>query len=258
MSQAPIPQKGQSWMIDDILARGVLRVAVIEEFPWLVGTKDRNGQPVFAGPAWTLASEYAKRLGVMAQTIPVDNEHKVSIVKDGGADLSLAPLAVTIERQKIVDFVEYSTSSLCLAGNRRNPKLTLAANVSDLDRPDIKLGYIVGTPVDTWARERFQYLQLIPIKKSDANAPVEAAMTQEVDLVAVHNDAWPRLNRTYSELVTFPKGRACLQSTEFATPMGLAVRKGDPVFLGWLNKIRDELAGRLEQERNALVLSDEE
>ena len=46
-----------------IKERGALRVAAIGEFPWLPENTTGSG-PQYSGPAWMLAEEYAKRLGV--------------------------------------------------------------------------------------------------------------------------------------------------------------------------------------------------
>ena len=69
-----------------------------------------------------LAKEYANRLGVKLEIVPVSHETKVPILATGEADISIAPLAVTPKRQEVVDFVVYSRSSLCLFGLADNPE----------------------------------------------------------------------------------------------------------------------------------------
>lgn len=76
------PAQGE--LIDEIRAWGKLRVATIAEFPWLNEQQTLDGKHAYSGPAWTLASEYAKRIGVPIEAIPVANSEKVSIVKAGG------------------------------------------------------------------------------------------------------------------------------------------------------------------------------
>ena len=102
--------------------RGALKAAAIGEFPWLPENTTGSG-PQFSGPAWMLAEEYAKRLGVKLEIVPVSHETKVPILATGEADISIAPLAVTPKRQEVVDFVVYSQSSLCMFGLADNPKL---------------------------------------------------------------------------------------------------------------------------------------
>ena len=81
-----------------------------------------------------LAEEYAKRLGVQLEVVPVSHETKVPILATGEADISIAPLAVTPKRQEVVDFIVYSRSSLCLFGLADNPKLKDVKSVDDLNR----------------------------------------------------------------------------------------------------------------------------
>jgi len=53
-----------------IKKRGALRVAALEEYPWL--TRFGHGNDAhFSGPAWVLAEQFARRLGVRLETVPV-------------------------------------------------------------------------------------------------------------------------------------------------------------------------------------------
>src|SRR5208282_2243685 len=135
-SLPPPPAPGKSKMVDAIKQRGVLRVAAIGEFPWLPENTSGQGAQ-FSGPAWILAETYAKLLGVKLQVIPVSHETKVPILASGQADISIAPLSETPARDKVIDFVNYSKSSLCLFGLASNPKLKDIKTVDDLNRPDI-------------------------------------------------------------------------------------------------------------------------
>ena len=64
----------------------------------------RGSGPQFSGPAWVLAEEYAKRLGVKLEIVPVSHETKVPILATGEADISIAPLSVTPKRLEVVGF----------------------------------------------------------------------------------------------------------------------------------------------------------
>ena len=97
-----MPAPGQSPKIDAIKERGVAEGAAIGEFPWLPENTTGSG-PQFSGPAWVLAKEYAKRLGVKLEVVPVSHETKVPILATGEADISIAPLAVTPKRQEVVE-----------------------------------------------------------------------------------------------------------------------------------------------------------
>ena len=68
-----VPAPGTSPRIDAIKAAGVLRVGVLANTPWLVENTSGGGEQ-FDGPAWLLAKEYASRLGVTLQPVPVSHE----------------------------------------------------------------------------------------------------------------------------------------------------------------------------------------
>src|SRR6476659_2708642 len=93
LAGSEVPAPGQSPKIDAIKQRGVLKVAAIGEFPWLPENTSGSG-PQFSGPAWVLAEEYAKRLGVKLEVVPVSHETKVPILATGEADISIAQISV--------------------------------------------------------------------------------------------------------------------------------------------------------------------
>lgn len=247
-----IPAAGQSAKIDAIKERGVLRVAAIGEFPWLPENTTGSG-PQFSGPAWVLAEEYASRLGVPLEVVPVSHETKVPILATGEADISIAPLAVTPARQEVANFVVYSRSSLCMFGKADNPKLADVKSVDDLNREDLTMAYFTGTPPETWAPTRFPKLQFRAVAGSGANAPVEEILSGRADIATVDNVAWPQLAKQVPGLISFPSGDDCLKSEEMSTGVGLAVDKADTVFHDWLQAVYEEVKDKVEAEEVRLL-----
>jgi polar amino acid transport system substrate-binding protein len=246
-ADTPVPESGQSGKIDAIRDRGVLKVAAIGEFPWLPENTTGSG-PQYSGPAWILAEEFASRLGVKLEVVPVSHETKVPILATGEADISIAPLAVTDARKKVVDFVIYTKYSVCLFGLADNPKLQGVTSVDELDSADLTLAYFTGTPPETWVPERLPKVQLRAVPGSGANAPVDEIMSGRADISPIDNVAWPRLNASVPGLVSFPSGDECLRSEEQAAPVGMAIDKGDPVFLEWLTAVAAEMKSATDAE----------
>jgi polar amino acid transport system substrate-binding protein len=244
---ADVPAPGKSKTIDAIKARGVLRAAAIGEFPWLPENTTGSGDQ-FSGPAWLLANEYANRLGVKLEIVPVSHETKIPILASGQADISIAPLSVTPKRLEVVNFVVYSKSSLCFFGLAGNPKIKDLKSVDDLDRDDLTMAYFTGTPPETWAPTRFKKLKLKGVTGSGANAPVEEIMSKRADIAPIDNSAWPNLSKQVPGLMVFPLGDACLQSPEMATDVGLAVDKADTVFHDWLQAVYEEVKDKVTAE----------
>lgn len=242
-----VPAPGQSATIDKIKERGVLNAAAIGEFPWLPENTTGSGDQ-FSGPAWVLANEYATRLGVKLEIVPVSHETKVPILASGQADISIAPLSVTPKRLEVANFIVYSKSSLCFFGLADNPKIKDLKSVDELDRDGITMAYFTGTPPETWAPTRFKQLTLKGVTGSGANAPVEEIMSKRADIAPIDNSAWPNLDKQVPGLIVFPLGDTCLQSPEMATEVGLAVDKADTVFSDWLQAVYDEVKDKVTAE----------
>ncbi|MBV9245845.1 MAG: transporter substrate-binding domain-containing protein [Methylobacteriaceae bacterium] len=253
---ADLPAAGVSKKIDAIKKRGVLRVAAIGEFPWLPENTTGSG-PQYSGPAWVLAEEYAKRLGVKLEVVPVSHETKVPILATGEADISIAPLSITPKRLEVANFIVYSKSSLCFFGLADNPKLKGLTSVDELDRPDITMAYFTGTPPETWAPTRFKKMHLKGVAGSGANAPVEEVLSKRADLASIDNSAWPQLSKKVPGLTVFPPGDECLRSNEMPTDVGMAVDKADTAFRDWLQAVYQEVKERAEAEEMRVLKSAE-
>lgn len=240
-----VPAAGQSKRIDAIKQRGALRVGALGEFPWLKQNPGNDAEP-FEGPAWQLANIYAKRLGVKLVVVPVSHETKVPILATGQVDMTIAPLATTPQREKVIDFVLYSKSALCLFGLAANPKLHGMTDINALNAPGITIAYFTGTPPETWLPTRFPKARLRGVPGSGANAPVDEILSHRADVAPIDNVAWPELSKKVPGLVVFPPGDKCLQSSEMATPVGLAIAKDQPVFLAWLRAVQQEVEPQLQ------------
>lgn len=256
-AQAPaVPGPGQSPRIDEIKKRGALRVGALGESPWLRENPGNQAEP-FTGPAWDLANDYAKLLGVKLQVVPVSHETKVPILATGQVDMTIAPLAVTPERENVVDFVVYSKSALCFFGQKADAKLKGVTNVDQLNTPDITIAYFTGTPPENWLPQRLPKAKLRGVPGSGANAPVDEILSHRADAAPIDNVAWPQLSKKLPGLESIPAGDACLQSNEMATPVGLAIDKNQPAFLDWLRAVEKDVQPEL-QKKELSVMKDED
>ncbi|WP_210319141.1 substrate-binding periplasmic protein [Devosia faecipullorum] len=235
---ADVPAQGVSQRVDEIKARGSLRVAVLGEMPWLIENTAGEGE-AFSGPSWVLANEYAKQLGVSLELVPVSHETKIPIIATGQVDVTIAPLSITAEREKVVDFAIYSKSSICLVGKASDPKLADVATVDDLNRDDITMAFFVGTAVEPWANGRLPNMQVRGVGGTGATAPIEELQSGRANVVPLDNTKWPELDKAVSGLTVFPAD--CLASQEMATPVGHAIDKNQPEFLAFLRAVAEEV-----------------
>jgi polar amino acid transport system substrate-binding protein len=242
-----VPAAGTSAKIDAIKARGSMKAAAIGEFPWLPENITGSGD-AFSGPAWFMANEFAKRLGVKLESVLVSHETKVPILATGEADITIAPLSVTPKRMEVVNFIVYSKTSLCFFGLADNPKIKDLKSVDDLDKTDLTMAYFTGTPPETWAPTRFKKMTLKAVTGSGANAPIEEIMSKRADVAPIDNVAWPELTKKVPNLMVFPLGDDCLKSNEMSGDVGMAVDKKDTVFRDWLLAVYEEIKGKVAAE----------
>src|SRR5205807_8503360 len=131
------------------------------------------------------------------------------------------PLAETAERLKVVDFVIYSSTSVCMFGLASNPKFTQAKSVDDLNRPDITVAYYTGGGGEGWVKERFPKAQLRGVAGSGV-APVEEVMAKRADAVPINRVPWVAVGRKLTQRAVLPPGENCPGSSGKSVPVGMA------------------------------------
>ena len=250
-ADVPVPAPGASPRIDAIKKAGVLRIGVLANAPWLVENTTGQG-PVWSGPAWLLANEYAKRLSVKLEAVPVSHETKVPVLASNQVDISVTPLAETADRLKVVDFVIYSSTSVCMFGLASNPKFASAKSVDDLNKPEITIAYYTGGGEEGWVKERFPKAQLRGVAGSGV-APVEEAMAKRADAVPINRVPWVAMGRKLKQLAVLPKENNCQNSTEKAAPVGMAIDKNQPAFLQWTRAVEKEMEPQLKKDEARVI-----
>jgi len=250
-ADAPVPAPGTSPRVDAIKKAGVLRVGVLANAPWLVENTTGSGEK-WSGPAWLLAEEYAKRLGVKLEAVPVSHETKVPVLASNQVDISVTPLAETAERLKVVDFIIYSNTSVCMFGLASNPKFAQAKSVDDLNKPEITIAYYTGGGEEGWVKERFPKAQLRGVAGS-GTAPVEEVMAKRADAVPINRVPWVAMGRKLKQLAVLPKENNCQNSTEKSAPVGMAVDKNQTAFLTWARAVAKEIEPKLKADEARVV-----
>src|SRR5437867_4129196 len=202
LAQAPaVPAPGISPRIDKIKQSGVLRVGVIGGFPWLSENTSGKGEP-WQGPVWLLAKEYARLLGVKLEPVPVSHETKVPALAANQVDLTIAPLAQTPARSEVIDFVIYSSTSLCMFGLSSNPKFANAKSVDDLNRPEVTIAYFTGGGEEKWVPQRFPQAKLRAVSSAGSSAPVEEILAKRADAAPINRVPWVALNKKVKGLAS--------------------------------------------------------
>src|SRR6266705_3720906 len=250
-ADVPVPATGASPRVDAIKKAGVLRVGVLANAPWLVENTSGSGE-AWGGRGRLHAKEYAKRLNVKIEPVPVSHETKVPVLASNQVDISVTPLAETPERLKVVDFIIYSTTSVCMFGLASNPKFAQAKSVDDLNRPDITIAYYTGGGEEGWVKERFSKAQLRGVAGSGV-APVEEVMAKRADAVPINRVPWVAMGRKLKQLAVLPKENNCQNSTEKAAPVGMAIDKNQAAFLQWTRAVEKEIEPQLKKDEARVI-----
>jgi polar amino acid transport system substrate-binding protein len=248
------PAPGGSPRVDAIRKAGILRVGVLANAPWLVENTSGDGDQ-WSGPAWLLANEYARLLGVKLSAVLVSHETKIPVLAANQVDLSITALAETPERVKVVDFVIYSNTSVCLFGRADNPKFAAARTVDDLNKPEITIAYFVGAAEEGWVKQRFPLAKLRGVTNSGATAPLEDVMAHRADAAPINRIPYVAMARKVKGLAALPRENNCQDSTEKAQPVGLALDKNQPVFLDWLRAVEKTMHPKLEADEQRVALT---
>jgi polar amino acid transport system substrate-binding protein len=253
-----LPPPGTVPHIDAIRARGVLRVAVVPEAPWLLKPASPS-KGELAGPAWTLAEAFAKRLGVKLQVVSTTAADKVAILnRDDAVDLTIAPLLHTAARSSQAELIDYSETAQCLFGLRSNRKLQSANGIGDLNVPAVTIATIKGTPQEQWLKQLLPLAHHIAFEGTIADIPTKPIVDGTADIAPIDKYFWADAHREIPELATFPVGADCLASQAMLTPISMAVAKGQTGFAAWLRSVAAEASVRLKtQEAERLVLEQE-
>lgn len=238
--------------IEAIQKRGTLRVAVLAEYPWLTAPAD--GGQNFGGPAWQLVQAIAARLGVRIEPVPVRFEDKVAVLSRDAADLTAAPMLVTPARTAQADLVAYSVSAQCFFGRADDARFSQARTIDDLDRPDVTVAVITGTPAEGWLAKRIPSAKQRVIPGSGADIPVDEVTSGRADAATIDKFFVAALLKQSPGLATLPRGAECLASHEMEIPVGIAIAKGQPAFLELLQATAREAMPDIKAEE-AKVLS---
>lgn len=247
-----VPRPGVSQRIDFIKRRGVLRVAVQDEYPWLIRNGAGDGAP-FHGPAWRLVEEYARRLGVRIETVEVQFANKVSIVATDEVDITIAPLLRTPAREQAVDMISYSGTAHCVFGRADNPKLARATTLDHLNRPDITIGFIENTPQGAWLRKRLPKAVARSIPGNITDLATAEVVSGRADVAPIDKFFFAGLASRTPGLAVLPNVDACLASKELPFAIGMAVSKGQPEFTAWLRDVAEAIRPEVEAEQAKVI-----
>lgn len=251
LAQTP-PAPGASPRIDAIRKAGVLRVGVVNNPPWLAQNTTGDGED-WSGPSWTLGKEFAKLLGVKMVPVPVSHETKVPALVANQMDIMIGPLNQTAERAKIIDFVTFSSTGVCMFGRADNPKFTSARTLEDFNKPEITVAYFSGAGEEPLVRQQFPKAKLRGVANSGSVAPIEEVLAGRSDVAPLNRMLWPNISKKVKGLAAFPKENDCQDSKIFEIEAGMGVAKDQKVYLDWLRTVAQRMQPALSEEERRMT-----
>jgi polar amino acid transport system substrate-binding protein len=206
-------------MLDDIRSRGTVRIGVsLGGEP--IGFRDAQNNPV--GYDVDVATMLAAKLGVPVEFTDVSGDARISMLVSGQLDIVVANTSATLERAKTVDF--------SIPYNRAGLRIIVQADSGIKDLKDLAGKAIVvgrGTTGETFIKKAVPDANLVYV---DQFAPDGVLQLQQkrVDAAIEDSSLLDYLATKNPSLVTLPG----LYSND---PIGIAVAKGDPEFVRWLD-----------------------
>lgn len=205
--------------IEEIKARGYVRIGVsLGGEP--VGFRNASNQPV--GYDVDVATQLAAKLGVPVRFSDVSSDARISMLMSKQLDLVVANVSITPQRARVVDFsIPYNQAGLRVIAQ----KSARIKTVADLNGKRVVVGR--GTTADIFLRQSapqavFIYTDnfspdgVLLLQQKRADAGVEDSSL--LDYLASKNEHLETLPAMYGN-----------------TPIGIAMAKGDPALLKFVN-----------------------
>ena len=148
-------QLTQASTLEQVLARGVLRVGFSTFVPWAM--KDKNGE--FIGFEIDVATRLAQDMGVEVEFVPTQWSGIIPALLTGKFDVIIGGMSITPERNLQVNFTTpYYYSGMSLVANRN--LVPDAHSLEDFNRPDVVVAARLGTTAEATARKHLPLAEL--------------------------------------------------------------------------------------------------
>jgi len=219
----PVYAKPAIDTIATIKRRGMLRLGVAPAMPWVM--RDKDGE--LMGFSIDLGRKLAEEMGVEFEVVPTSWPHIVGDLMDGHFDVIASGLWITPARALMVNYTQpTSRGAVSLVASRTMAGASKRAE--DFNRPDVSIVVNQGTGMEELAARRFPRARLVRIDINDE--PLAAVLEGKAHAAVVMSPAVRVIVQASGAALFLPEG-AELEAASAA----LAVRKGDPDFLNFLN-----------------------
>ena len=217
---AAAPSGGASNILDEIVARGKIRIAVPEDTP-LFGAMGAGGQ--YEGYDIDIANMLGKDMGVEVELVPVSSQNRIPYLTSGKVDLIIANMGIKPERALVINFSNayapffwavYGSADKAVTNVEEAKAYKVGATLGTLE--EIAFSDAAGPDADI---QRF----------SDQATTVQAFLTGQVDLIVAGNAIATQIIKDHPEMNV--ESKFVIQQS----PCHIGVRRGDEALLTWVN-----------------------
>lgn len=223
-----LSQAAHATSLDDVVARGTLKVAVPQDFPPF-GSVGPDMQP--RGLDIDTAKLIADQLKVKLELTPVNSTNRIPFLTTGKVDLVISSLGKNPEREQVIDFSSaYAPFYLAVFG----PPDAAIGKLDDLKGKTIS--------VTRGAIEDIELSKVAPegttIKRfEDNNSTIAAYLAGQVDLIASGNVVMVAITERN------PKRVPALKIKLKDSPVYVGLNKNQPELLAKVNEILTSAKG---------------
>jgi|GEM_PF-2247439 len=239
-----VPKPGASPTIDAIRKARVFRAGIAIAQPWLFldpRTHDYRGSSI------TLAQAIAKYLGVEVEYVPSNWDVIIAGLQSNKFDAIMAPLFATPEREKAVDFVNYTSAGTCYVVLKTNKKVT---HLESLNSPGVTVETYTGTGNELGFVKKYPQAHdhSIPPPLGGAVNVIDV-LNDRVDALAINSTDGVWVADQYPSVKILPKDpEFCENHPDIPFPIGMAYRQGDKAFGQFVEAVAKSIRPEMEAE----------
>jgi polar amino acid transport system substrate-binding protein len=220
---APVYAKPAIDTLATVRRRGTLRVGVATSTPWVM--HDKEGDLV--GFSVDLAKKVAEDMGVRLEIVPTSWPHIIDDLLNNEFDVIASGLWITPARALLVNYSQStSMAAVSLIGGRTRGGALKDAG--DFNKPEVSIVVNAGTEMEEVALRRFPRATLVKVGIEDD--PLAPVLEGKAHGAVVMSPVAPLTVAASREALFLPSGGDLVTAST-----ALAVRKGDPDFLNFLN-----------------------
>ncbi|OWY28431.1 transporter substrate-binding domain-containing protein [Herbaspirillum robiniae] len=205
--------------LDDIKKAGKIRVAIAMGTP-LFSYADDKLQPT--GSDVDTAKQLAQDLGVQLEIVSVTNAARVPTLQANRADIVVADLSITPERQKVIDFsIPYAVISIIVGG----PKSMQIKDYPDLSGK--RVGLTRATVNDTLTTQQAKGAEIV--RYEDDATLITSMVTGQVEVFSSTPSNLQEMQKKA------PGKNLELKFEQKVFDLGIALNKNQPRLKDWID-----------------------